>query len=80
MQSEGAVVPTQQLDPFDLPYPLDEIKRDRDYVSKKLGYTAEEFDSLMKAEPHPAQDYPNAEWMQETFAVLGRFARRRAMT
>jgi N-acetyl sugar amidotransferase len=62
------------------PYPLDEINRDRDYVSKKLGYTLDEFDALMKAETHRAQDYPNAEWIRRSFAGVGRLVRRRAMT
>jgi N-acetyl sugar amidotransferase len=61
------------------PYPTDELERDREYVSKKLGYTPEEFDTLMVAETHPAQDYPNSEKWRRAFAGFGRLARRRAM-
>lgn len=40
-----------------------EMKQDKDYVLKKLGFSENEFDSLMKDPPKSHLDYPSDEWM-----------------
>lgn len=40
-----------------------EMKQDKDYVLKKLGFSENEFDSLMKEPPKSHLDYPSDEWM-----------------
>lgn len=40
-------------------YPLDELVRDKEYVVKKLGFTLDEFDKLMKQPPKSHSDYPS---------------------
>lgn len=39
------------------PYPVDEQMKDLEYVIKKLGFTREEFDAMMKAAPVPHDFY-----------------------
>lgn len=41
------------------PYPLEDQLIDREYVIKKFGISAEEFDSIMKSEPKTYWDYPS---------------------
>lgn len=41
------------------PYPRDLQEQDREYVVKKLGLTAAEFEEIMKAPPRRFEDYPS---------------------
>lgn len=44
-------------------YNPDELKIDKAYVLKKLGFTEAEFDSMMKDKPKHHLDYPSDEWV-----------------
>jgi len=44
-----------------LPYDPVKIQQEKEYVSKKLGITVEEFDRIMAEPPKTYRDYPNAE-------------------
>ncbi len=60
-------------------YPPEDVKRDEEYVIKKLGFSEEEFATIMAASPRSATDYPNGAWVKRTFGFFARFARRRAI-
>ena len=61
-------------------YPPEDVKRDEEYVIKKLGFSEEEFgERVMAASPRAATDYPNGAWVKRTFGFFARFARRRAI-
>lgn len=45
------------------PYNENELKIDKEYVLKKLGFTEEEFDKMMKEKPKKHLDYPSDEWV-----------------
>ena len=48
----------------ELPYNISQVKKDKDYVSKKFGITLEEFESILNAPPKSYKDYPNDEkWL-----------------
>ena len=48
----------------ELPYDISQVKKDKDYVSKKFGITLEEFESIVNASPKSYKDYPNDEkWL-----------------
>lgn len=48
----------------ELPYNISQVKKDKDYVSKKFGITLEEFESILNASPKSYKDYPNDEkWL-----------------
>lgn len=40
-------------------YPQDELRKDKEYVVKKLGFSEEEFDDIMQQSPKSHMDYPN---------------------
>lgn len=44
-------------------YDPNDLKIDKDYVLKKLGFTSEEFDKMMSESPKRHLDYPSDEWM-----------------
>ena len=55
-------MPLQLLE--ELPYSISQVKKDKDYVSKKFGITLEEFESILNAPPKSYKDYPNDEkWL-----------------
>jgi N-acetyl sugar amidotransferase len=59
-----------------------DIQRDRKYVCKKLGFTEDEFDSMMQAPPRSHAEFPSDQWLMgpvERFglAMKRRLARRR---
>lgn len=45
------------------PYNPVELKTDKTYVLKKLGFTEDEFDRMMKEKPKEHLDYPSDEWV-----------------
>ena len=48
----------------ELPYNIPQVKKDKDYVSKKFGITLQEFESILNAPPKSYKDYPNDEkWL-----------------
>ena len=48
----------------ELPYDISQVKKDKDYVSKKFGITLEEFESIVNESPKSYKDYPNDEkWL-----------------
>lgn len=47
------------------PYPLDDQRRDREYVTKKFGLRDEEFETIMRQPPKSFWDYPSYERLQQ---------------
>jgi N-acetyl sugar amidotransferase len=47
-----------------------ELKNDRAYVLKKLKFSEEEFDQIMRTPPRSHLDYPNENWVQEWMVTL----------
>ena len=45
------------------PYDSNELKIDKEYVLKKLGFSEAEFDRMMKEKPKEHLDYPSDEWV-----------------
>jgi len=70
------------------PYDPDQMEEDRQFVSKKLGFTLAEFDELMRAPPRPHSDfaversvyemYPALRPLRGTFNLIKRSAGKRA--
>lgn len=52
------------------PYPEADFQNDLDYVLKKLSFSREEFDAIMKAERKSHLDYPSDEWIFELYKKL----------
>ena len=42
-------------------YEIDNLEFEKEYVSKKLGITTEEFEKIINAPPKSYKDYPNDE-------------------
>ena len=61
----GSVTRDHALEQLEnLPYDITQVKKDKDYVSKKFGITLEEFESILNAPPKSYKDYPNDEkWL-----------------
>lgn len=49
-----------------------ELRRDTDFVLKKLGFEAEEFESLISAEPVPHREYPSDRWLVDPLIKIGK--------
>ncbi len=48
----------------ELPYEINQVNIDKDYVSKKFGITLEEFEDILNTPPKSYKDYPNDEkWL-----------------
>ena len=43
-------------------YPPDELRRERDYVLKKLGFSEEEFAEIMATPPRSHRDFASDQW------------------
>jgi len=59
------------------PAPQELLVQDRDYVIKKLGLTADEFNSIVKAPNKTFLDYPNTHNLWKKFQGLVNIARKR---
>lgn len=62
------------------PYDPDELRNDREFVLKKLGFTEEEFDRIMKEPPKAHTDYPSDEaYMGPILHLWQRWKRKQAV-
>lgn len=52
------------------PYDPNELKIEKDYVLKKLGFSEPEFDSLMQAPPKQHLEYGSNQWMMDLWAKV----------
>lgn len=52
------------------PYDPDQMEEDRQFVSKKLGFTLAEFDEIMRAPPRPHSDYAVERSVYESYPAL----------
>jgi len=58
------------------PYELDQVKRDKEYVSKKFGISLDEFENILNAEPKSYKDYPNDEkWLTFIYNLYKKYMR-----
>ncbi len=55
------------------PYPLDMIEDDIDFVTKKLGFSRDEFDAIMRAAPRPHTDFAVERSVYEMYPALRPF-------
>ncbi|MBB5636592.1 N-acetyl sugar amidotransferase [Pedobacter cryoconitis] len=51
-------------------YDPQELKRDRQYVTKKLGFTEDEFEKMMNEKPKSHLDYKSDEWIIQLWLKL----------
>ena len=59
------------------PAPEDMLRRDREYVLKKLGLSEDEYEALLLEEPKNYFDYPNNDALWRRYSTLVQWARRR---
>lgn len=52
------------------PYDPEQMEEDRAFVAKKLGFTLEEFDAIMQAEPRPHTDFATERSVYEIYPAL----------
>jgi hypothetical protein len=57
-------------------YELDELKRDKAYVLKKLGFTEQEFDKIMQQPPKSHLEYPSDQRFMEIVESCKQFIKR----
>ena len=57
-------------------YPRDELARDKEYVVKKLGFTMEEFDEIMRQPPKHHTEYPSDLPLYQRILNIGKFLRK----
>ena len=58
------------------PYEPDQVKRDKEYVSKKFGISLDEFENILNAEPKSYKDYPNDEkWLTFIYNLYKKYMR-----
>lgn len=62
----------------ELPYNPDTIQSDREYVLKKLGFTEDEFDEIMKQERVPHTEFPSDQKMMNRIFAFASMVRGRA--
>lgn len=53
-------------------YMPNELVRERGYVLKKLGFSPDEFDEIMRTPPRPHDDYPSDHWWASKLRALVR--------
>ena len=61
------------------PCPPQQVRDDREFVIKKLGLSADEFDRIVSAPPKSHKDYPSNRVVFEKLGFLVRFAKRVAV-
>ena len=58
----------------DLPYEINQVNKDKDYVSKKFGITLGEFEEILNAPPQSYKDYPNDEkWLTFIYTLYKKY-------
>ena len=58
----------------ELPYQINQINKDKDYVSKKFGITLEEFEEILNSAPKSYKDYPNDEkWLTFIYTLYKKY-------
>ena len=61
------------------PCPEQQVREDREFVIKKLGLSADEFDRILMAPRRSYKDYPSNRVVFERLGFLVRFAKRVAV-
>jgi len=60
----------------ELPYDDDQVKKDKEYVSKKFGISINEFENILNATPKSYKDYPNDEkWLTFLYNLYKKYVR-----
>jgi N-acetyl sugar amidotransferase len=60
----------------ELPYDEDQVKKDKDYASKKFGLSLGEFEDILNAKPKSYKDYPNHEkWLTLIYNIYKKYFR-----
>ena len=59
-----------------LPYEMTQVKKDKDYASKKFGIPLQEFEGILHASPKSYKDYPNDEkWLTLIYTLYIKYFR-----
>jgi hypothetical protein len=67
----GGVTRQEALDELSqAPYSEELMAEDREYIAKKLGISAQEFDALIDGENKTFEDYRNSYWMIKLGTVV----------
>lgn len=62
----GQITRKEALDELELPtYPADLLAHDKEFISKKIGITVNEFEKIMGQSPRHYSEYPNEEWLHK---------------
>lgn len=57
------------------PYPPQLLKKDKEYVLNRLGFSKEEFEAIMREKPKSHLDYPNERRMIKCLTFMYRFVK-----
>ena len=60
-------------------YPIKEQETDLIYVTKRFGFTSDQFAALMNEKPKTYIDYPNSEWVVMWLKRLVNWARSKSL-